>query len=409
MDQTPTLKGQAVIGQSGGPTCVINQSLVGAVEEARKHGAITGFYGALHGVKGVLSEELIDLFAESSETLKRVAETPSAALGSVRKKPTPEECLEIFKVLRAHEVRFFFYIGGNDSAETADILHRLAAEAAYSIGVFHIPKTIDNDLLVTDHCPGYGSAARFVALAFMGDNLDNRALQGVKINVVMGRNAGFLTAASVLGRHREGDGPHLVYVPEVSFDNSKFLSDVEGIFKRRGRCVVAVSEGIADAAGNPIFQSGEKDSHGNVQLSGSGALGDFLADLVKRELKISRVRADTFGYLQRCFPTIVSAADSREAREVGALAVRSAAREGLSSGSVAIRRAGEGKDYRCEYFITPLETVARQTRKLDARFIAAAGNDITEAFLQYALPLIGPLPDLGRFEGRRVTKRLKPG
>ncbi|MBI4583767.1 MAG: 6-phosphofructokinase [Planctomycetes bacterium] len=408
MDRTATLSGKAVIGQSGGPTNVINQSLVGAVEEARRHGSITGFYGALHGVKGVLSEELIDLFAESSETLKRIAETPSAALGSVRKKPSPEECHEIFKVLQAHEVRFFFYIGGNDSAETTDIIFRLALEARYSIGVFHIPKTIDNDLLVTDHCPGYGSAARFVALAFMGDNLDNRALPGVKINVVMGRNAGFLTAASVLGRRREDDGPHLVYVPEAPFDKGKFLSAVEVVFKRHGRCMVAVSEGIADVAGNPIYQSGEEDSHGNVQLSGSGALGDFLADLLKRELKISRVRADTFGYMQRCFPTIVSEVDSREAREVGALAVRSAAREGLSSGSVAIRRAGEGKDYRSEYFVTPLETVAKHTRKLDARFIAPAGNNITEAFVQYALPLIGPLPNLGRFEGKRIPKKLKP-
>ena len=170
------LNGKAVIGQSGGPTSVINQSLVGAILEARRHGAITGFYGARHGVKGVLGEDFVDLFAESEQNLSLVARSPSAALGSVRKKPTTEECHEIFRILRAHDVRYFFYIGGNDSAETASILHEVASVDGYDLRVFHIPKTIDNDLLVTDHCPGYGSAARFVALAFMGDTLDNRSL-----------------------------------------------------------------------------------------------------------------------------------------------------------------------------------------------------------------------------------------
>src|ERR1041384_7346882 len=180
------LKGNAVIGQSGGPTAVINQSLVGAILEAGRHPEITGFYGALHGVQGVLKEDLIDLRAESAETLERVAATPSAALGSVRKKPTQEECLQIFQVFQAHNVRYFFYIGGNDSAETAEIVSRLSPEAGYDLRVCHIPKTIDNDLLVTDHCPGFGSAARFVALGLMGDDLDNRSLKGVKIDVVMG-------------------------------------------------------------------------------------------------------------------------------------------------------------------------------------------------------------------------------
>jgi ATP-dependent phosphofructokinase / diphosphate-dependent phosphofructokinase len=399
-----TLKGNAVIGQSGGPTCVINQSLVGALLEASRHGEITGLYGALHGVQGVLKEEFIDLGAESRETLERVAATPSAALGSVRKKPTPEECLKIFEVFKVHDVRYFFYIGGNDSAESADIISRLARESGYELRVCHIPKTIDNDLLVTDHCPGFGSAARFVAMAFQGDDLDNRSLNGVKIDVVMGRHAGFLTAASVLGRSREDDGPHLVYVPERPFSLDRFCGDVDAVLKRLKRCVVAVSEGISDENGQPVYQSGEVDAHGNVQLSGSGALGDFLASTIRQKLGISRVRADTFGYLQRCFPGAISAVDADEARRVGTAAIRAVTDDGYESGSVALRRV-PGDRYASETFITPLETVAKRTRHLDDRFLAPARSDITGEFVSYAKPLVGDLPVIGHLAKRPVPRK----
>jgi 6-phosphofructokinase len=401
--------GNAVIGQAGGPTAVINQSLVGAVLEAAQHPQITGFYGALHGVQGVLNEDLIDLRAESREALELVAGTPSAALGSVRKRPSPEECQKIFEIFQAHGVRYFFYIGGNDSAETAEIINRLGQKAGYELRVCHIPKTIDNDLLVTDHCPGYGSAARFVAMALMGDDLDNRALAGVKIDVVMGRNAGFLTAAASLGRSRPDDGPHLVYVPEVVFKVEGFCADVDAAMRRWKRCVVAVSEGVADEKGQPVFQSGEVDSHGNVQLSGSGALGDFLAGVVKKRLSISRVRADTLGYLQRSFPGVVSSIDAEEARRVGTAAVRAVTVEGHQSGSIAIRRAGDGRKYSSETFVAPLESVAKKTRRLDPRFIAPSGNDITAEFAAYALPLVGELPRLGRLSGRPVAKKVSRG
>ncbi len=406
MTQGDVLSGKAVIGQSGGPTAVINQSLVGAIEEARRHPAITGFYGAVHGVQGVLQEDLIDLFAETPETLERVARTPSASLGSVRKKPSADECRELFEILQSHEVRYFFYIGGNDSAETASIVARLAAGSGYDLRVFHIPKTIDNDLLVNDHCPGYGSAARFVALALMGDNLDNRSLKGVKIDVIMGRHAGFLTAASALARRREDDGPHLIYVPEAPFDLDSFTASVEATFSLHGRCLIAVSEGISGPDGKPIFQTGEKDSHGNVQLSGTGALGDYLAGVVKERLRISRVRADTFGYLQRCFPGVVSEVDATEAREVGAFAVRAAASGEHESGSVAIRRL-ESAPYRSEYFITPLVTVARNTRSLGSDFLADNGHDVTRKFLDYARPLVGDLPETGRLRGLPIPRRSK--
>jgi 6-phosphofructokinase 1 len=402
------LKGRALIGQSGGPTCVINESLVGAILEARKHSEIRAVYGAVHGIQGVLAQDMIDLGRESPATLDLVRSTPSAALGSVRKKPTEEECATIFRIFRAHDIRYFFYIGGNDSAETASIIDGLAAKSDYELRVCHIPKTIDNDLLVTDHCPGYGSAARFVALASMGDNLDNRALKGIKINIIMGRHAGFLTAAAGIGRSDEDDGPHLIYLPEVPFSIDGLLADVEACMKERGRCVVACSEGIADSEHRPILTailgSGEQDSHGNVALSGTGALGDFLADEVKTKLGVKRVRADTFGYLQRCFPTVVSDVDAREARSVGAFAVRSVTSGGQRSGSVAIRRR-PGKSYATDLVLTPLSTVAKKTRSLDPGFIAKSGHDITPAFCRYALPLVGKLPRVGRLRGKPVARK----
>lgn len=390
-----TLQGKMIIGQSGGPTAVINQSLVGAVLVARKEVNITGILGARHGIKGILEENFVDLSLPSREQLERVSETPAAALGSVRMKPTKEDCSRVFDVFRRHDVRFFFYVGGNDSAETAHIIAEMASEANYDFCTMHIPKTIDNDLRVTDHCPGYGSAARFVALAFMGDDRDNRALSGVKINVVMGRHAGFLTAAAALARQEEGDGPHLIYLPERVFNVAAFQQDVKDAVATFGRCVVAVSEGVADRDGNPIASSGERDSHGNIQLSGTGALGDRLSALVKEAFpgKNIRVRADTFGYLQRSFPTVVSEVDAREARLVGEVAVRHAAQSG-ENGSVAIRRLSS-EPYESECFITPLASVARESTEMVDEYINTAGNDITRAWLDYVRPLVGALPRMG--------------
>lgn len=390
------LKGKMVIGQSGGPTSVINQSLVGAVLEARKHGSITGILGAHHGIAGIMNEDFIDLTVQSVEELECVANTPAAGLGSVRLKPGKAECERVFEVFKKHDVRYFFYIGGNDSAETAHIIAEMAKEANYDFCTVHIPKTIDNDLRVTDHCPGFASAARFVALAFMGDDRDNAALAGIKINIVMGRDAGFLTASSALARQAEGDGPHLIYVPERAFDVARFQSDVKAVVAKYGRCVVAVSEGITDADGNPVMTSGERDSHGNLQLSGSGALGDFLAGKVKEAYagEKVRVRADTFGYLQRSFPTIVSAVDAQEARMVGGFGVAQAVATG-EPGSVAIRRLAS-EPYASECFMTPLSTVAREATSLKDEYINADGNDVTQAWLDYVRPLVGELPKIGR-------------
>jgi 6-phosphofructokinase 1 len=389
------IKGNMLIAQSGGPTVVINQSLIGAIIEAKKHDEIKEIYGSLYGIKGILEGNIIDLKKEKLSDLKKVAYTPCAALGSVRKKPTDEECIEIFKNMQKYNIRYFFYIGGNDSAETAYILNENAKKEGYEFKCFHIPKTIDNDLKENDHTPGYPSAAKFVAMAMIGDNLDNKSLPGVKIDVIMGRHAGFLVASSSLAKIYEDDGPHLIYFPERPFIIEKFLKDVEEVVKKYGRCLVAVSEGIADEKGEPIAAkfTKEVDSHGNIQLSGTGALGDLLADIVRKELKISRIRADTFGYLQRSFPGIYSEIDVKEAYKVGELAVKYAVGK-YESGSVSIKRE-KGQRYKVYYEPVGLESVARETRSMPDKFINSENNWVTEKFIEYAKPLIGKLPEIG--------------
>lgn len=400
------IEGKALVAQGGGPTAVINQSFVGVALEARKFPQVTRVYGALHGVNGIINENLVDITESTTHNLEEVACTPSSGLLSTRDKPGVDYCRKIFEVCKAHGVRYFFYIGGNDSADACRIVNEEAAKEGYELRVVHVPKTIDNDLLVTDHCPGYGSAAKYVAQAFAGVNLDNRALPGVYIGVVMGRHAGFLTAAAALARKYPDDGPHLVYVPERPFTKKQFISDVKRTFKKHGRCIVAASEGIVGANGKAIaeqFSKGEKDAHGNVQLSGTGALGDLLSSWVKGATKITRVRADTLGYIQRSFLGCVSEVDQAEAREVGEKAAQFALWHNLD-GSVAIRRVG---DYAVEYFLTPLYTVARKARPMPASFINKEGNDVTEAFIRYARPLIGAMPTVARLSAPPVKKLLK--
>jgi len=293
-------------------------------------------------------------------------------------------------------VRHFVYIGGNDSAETAMLLSSMARTAKRELSIWHVPKTIDNDLRVTDHCPGYASAARFVACAFLGDEEDNRSLGGVKINVVMGRDAGWLTAASVLARRHEDAGPHLIYVPERPFSLEAFANEVDAVVKRIGRCVVAVSEGVRDAAGKPIVNSSERDSHGNLQLSGSGQLGDQLAAYLKAKLGLKRVRADTLGYLQRSFAGCVSKVDAAEAFEVGRTAAKAALKGKLEGGSVALLRREGKKRYEAECALIDLARVAKVTRPLEAQFLAGS-SDVSPEFAAWLSPLVGELP---------VTERL---
>ena len=402
------LQGKVLVAQGGGPTAVINQSLVGAVLEARKFRNVNLVYGALHGVRGIIDEELVDLTQETTHNLEAVGETPSSALGSTRDKPDLKYCQEIFKVLKAHEIRYFFYIGGNDSSDTIRIVAEEAAKSDHPIRCVHIPKTIDNDVVLNDHTPGFPSAARFVVQAFLGANLDNRSLPGVYIGVVMGRHAGFLTAASALGKKFPDDGPHMIYLPERTFRIDSFLADVRRTVDQFGRCVVAVSEGIHDESGMPVIarlaKQVERDAHGNVQLSGTGELASLLCDQVKEKLGITRVRGDTFGYLQRSFIGCVSDVDQREAREAGEKAVQYAM-WGETDGSVTIERTGY---YSVDYRLVPLAAVAGKTRTMPAEFISDSGTDVTDAFRLYLRPLLGKsMPDAYRLRHNKVAKILK--
>jgi 6-phosphofructokinase 1 len=399
---------RALVAQGGGPTAVINQSLAGVVLETRRFSSIETVYGARHGVRGIASEDLVDLGRETAEQLELVAATPGSALGSTRDKPDVKYCQGILRVLQAHGIGYFFYIGGNDTADTLRILGQEARKASYPLACIHVPKTVDNDLMCNDHTPGFPSAARFVAQAFAGANLDNAALLGVYVAVVMGRHAGFLTAASAMARKYPDDGPHLIYLPERVFALEKFLADVKAVYERLGRCVIAVSEGIRDVSGVEIalqfVTNVERDAHHNVQLSGSGALADLLCEEIKSHLKINRVRGETLGYLQRSFLGCVSDVDQSEAREVGEKAVHYAM-QGAQDGSVAIKRTGS---YAASYELTALTDVAGKTRTMPDAFISANGTDITDAFRDYLRPLLGSaMPEAHRLRSHSVEKILK--
>src|SRR5262245_21276939 len=411
--------GNAVIGQSGGPTAVINQSLAGVVEGLKAGLAASGkvkrIFGTRHGVRGLVkagADGLLDLTSIDKAKLEAVARAPSATLGSTRDKPDEAYCEKILDGCRRNDIRYFFYIGGNDSADTCRIVSEKAAASGYELRCFHVPKTIDNDLLENDHTPGFPSAARYVSLALMGDALDNASLGGIKINVIMGRNAGFLTASSAIARGAAPNGaapadrpaPHLIYLPEVPFSTDAFLADVEAVYAKLGRCQIAVSEGIRDEHGEEIGPKlmrgvGEVDAHGNVQLSGSGALGDGLADLVKTGLtanggKAPRVRADTFGYIQRCWPH-PSSVDAQEARAVGRYAAELAARGDRSASVIIIRTSNAPDGYASACGRADLSAVARRTRQVPAEFISGT-NDVSAALHAYCRPLVGDLPQLER-------------
>ena len=402
--------GNAIVGQSGGPTVVINQSVLGVIQEVERNMHIAHLFGARNGIEGIVRGDYFDLMRQPRNMLDLVSQTPGAALGSTRVKPDEEYCQRILKDFRHRDVRYFFYIGGNDSAQVAQIVNRWAVDCHYEMRVIHIPKTIDNDLLVSDHTPGYGSCAKFVGSAFIGDNLDNRALPGVKINLLMGRNAGFITAASILARFREDDGPHLVYVPERSFDLEQFVADAECVYRKYGRCLVAVSEGIHDHQGTLWAEKVsvlrqehlERDAFGNLQLGvGTGSLADFLAGILRNRFKdISRVRADTLGYLQRSYPASVSIVDAWEARLCGQIAV-SYSVDAETDGSVALLRL-PGSRYAVGTKLVDLKEVAPDqppfTKVLPDKYISPEGNNVTNNYREYVRPLIADLPRIGWFE-----------
>ncbi|MDR0362484.1 MAG: diphosphate--fructose-6-phosphate 1-phosphotransferase [Planctomycetota bacterium] len=407
-----TIQGNAVIFTQGGPTAVINATWVGVVQGLILCKDVTGIWGAINGIDGIMNENFIDLKEQTAGTLQAISYTPATQLRSTRRKPGQEENCRMLDVFQKHNIRYVFGIGGNDTSESLDIINDAARDREYELRVFHVAKTVDNDLMENDHTPGYGSAARYVANAFRGVNLDNQCFGGLYIGVCMGRHAGFLTAASALGRQSPEDGPHLIYLPECPFNLEKFAKDVEEVYKRHNRCVIAVSEGIEDENHTPILQvlsTGrlEADSHGNVQLSGTGALADGLVNHLREHLegkgivKKLRARGDTFGYVQRSFPD-QSPVDREESIALGTFAAECSA-SGNIDGSCAIVRVSD-RPYKVEFKLAPLKNVAGKTRRMPAEFIAAGQNDVTDAFIEYAKPLIGELTPLGALDmSKKVT------
>ena len=380
-----------LIAQGGGPTNVINQSLVSIINgEKNKNSNILG---AINGVRGIIDNNFIKLSKFNDVNLKKIQNTPGAALGSTRDKPDEKYCHEILKILNKKKIKRFYYIGGNDSSDSLRIISNYVKEKNYNTQCIHIPKTIDNDLVKNDHTPGFGSAAKYVAQLFSGINYDVRSLPGVYLGIVMGRHAGFLTAASSLLRKLNSDGPHLIFLPEYPFKIKVFLEQVKRIYDKYGRCIIAVSEGIQDNKGNliskKIIQNNEYDAHGNIQLSGSGALGDYLSNILKTKLKIKRVRADTLGYAQRSFLGAVSEVDQKEAYDIGLMATKFAIKTS-SPFSVAIKeRERFDTKYNTKIIMNKLEDVAGKTKVMKKEFYDTKTFNVTKKFRDYCLPIIG--------------------
>ena len=401
------VKGNAIFAQSGGPTAVINSSICGAIQEALKHEQITAMYGSINGILGVLNENMIDLNRESRRNIELLRQTPSSALGSSRHKLKEEEVEKMLDVLVAHDVRYFFIAGGNDSMDTANKVFRMAREKNYELYVMGLPKTVDNDLAMTDHCPGYGSVARWLAISVRDAGLDTEAIytsDTIKIVETMGRNAGWITASTALARQEENDAPHIILLPEIPFNRDKFLSDVERVYRKLDYALITCCEGLKDENGDYLTASErtlDTDRFGHKQL---GGVGETLCGMIAEGLKI-KARADKPGTIQRVSAALASRVDLEEAYATGAQAVRHAV-EGKSGYMVTLER-GQGVEYACKTGIIPLAKVANREKKVPREFIKADGNGVTRQFLDYVTPLIGdPLPEYARLEKHLVKKLL---
>jgi len=403
------MKGNVLIAQSGGPTTEINSSCCGIIQEALKHGEEIGeIYGAVNGILGVLNEEMVDLKKEDAATIELLKRTPSSALGSCRYKLTENDYDRVLEVIEAHNIRFCFFIGGNDTMDTADKVDKLGKEHEFELCVIGVPKTIDNDLIGTDHCPGYPSAARWLAIAVRDAGLDTKAIyttDKIKIIETMGRNTGWLTAATALARDEPGDPPHLIYLPERPFDEEKFLLDVKRVYNQLGYVVIAVCEGLKDAQGRAIVESRVKvdiDSFGHPQ---PGGIADNLCNLIKDKLGI-KARFDKPGTIQRVSMMCASEVGQEEAYEVGKAAVERAL-QGKTGYMITLERL-LSEEYKYATGLIQLERVANQTRMVPDEFINKDGNDMTRRFLEWAKPLIRPgLPEYARLKRVLVKKKLE--
>ena len=402
------LVGAAIFGQSGGPSSVINSSAAGVFIEALKHtDVITNVYGAAHGIKGILDEQFYDIGQEDIKELELLKNTPSSALGSVRYKLKAADVDDtdykrLLEVFKKYNIRYFFYNGGNDSMDTCNKVSKFMQQSGYECRVMGVPKTIDNDLFGTDHCPGYGSAAKYIATSIMELKLDATVYNTGMVCVleVMGRNAGWLTAAAQLATYK-GLGADLIYLPETPFDVDEFLASVKDVCaKQNNKCIVVVSEGIKNAEGKYVgeFVASKTDLFGHAQL---GGVGQMLADMVKNELGV-KVRAIEFSLLQRCAAHLASKVDVEEAFASGAYAVK-AAIAGETDKMVILKRDYSAKEYKCEPALMDVALAANTEKKIPAEWILPAGKGLTQAYVDYALPLIqgdskAPLEDgLPRF------------
>ncbi len=410
------LVGNVLVGQSGGPTSVINASVAGVISEALNHECIEEIYGALNGVLGILQEDLIDLASESQQQIRALKHTPGAALRTCRYKLKKEQDFErMIEVFKAHNIRYFFYIGGNDSQDTADKISKLAQQQGWEMRVIGVPKTIDNDLPITDHTPGYASAVKYLATTVKEIACDNEAMgQGdlVSIIEVMGRSAGWLAAGAALAKRRDHphDPPHLILLPEVPFNQEKIIEDIKRVLKREKFCQIVVAEGLVDADGNYLAADAATDSFGHAQLGGAG---DALAEIVGQNIPGVKVRVAKPGLAQRCAAHAASKTDVDEAFIAGEAAV-TAAIEGHTDKMVTILR-GDGDHYETETGLAALSDVANTVKKLPREWINEDGVSMNFQFLRYAQPLIqgevaiphdNGVPQFARLEKSRVDKVL---
>ncbi len=411
------LKGALMFGQSGGPTSVINSSAAGVFIEALKQPLITEIYGAAHGIKGILEEDFYDIRKESAEELMLLKNTPSSALGSVRYKLKAADAdetdyIRILEVFKKYNIRYFFYNGGNDSMDTCNKISKYLLSKGYECNIIGVPKTIDNDLFGTDHCPGYGSAAKYVATTLMELFLDATVYDKGQITIVeiMGRNAGWLTAAAALATYK-GKGADLIYLPELPFDIDKFLVDVKAVAdKNNGKVIVALSEGIKTKEGLYVAEaiaqnSASRDSFGHTQLGGVAAT---LAELVKEKIG-GKVRAIEFSLLQRCGAHLASKVDVEEAFLAGSTAVKAAV-SGETDKMVIFKRDTTSKTYKCDPVLMDVALAANTEKTVPLSWIINNGTGLSKEYIDYALPLIqgdskAPLVDgLPRFAELKKVK-----
>jgi len=410
------LAGNVLVGQSGGPTAVVNASVAGIIAEALNHDCVEEIYGSLNGVLGILQEDLVDLAAESQQQIRALKHSPGAALGSCRYKLKKQADFDrVLEVFKAHNIRYFFYIGGNDSQDTAAKISAHAQAQGYELRVIGVPKTVDNDLPATDHCPGFGSTAKYLATTVRELAADNDAMgQGdlVSIIEVMGRSAGWIAASAALAKRRDQphDPPHLIYLPEIPFNQEKCLEDIRRVLKREKFCQIVVAEGLTDADGNYVSADPATDAFGHAQLGGAG---EFLKDLVEANLPGVKARLSAPGLMQRCAAHVASKVDADEAYLAGQAAVK-AAINGETDKLVTLVR-GDTDTYSCETGLAPLADVANNVKKLPREWINEDGVSMNFQFIRYAQPLIqgevavpheNGVPQFARLDKSRVDKIL---